>query len=249
MKEVIGIVSGKGGVGKTTTTVNLGMAMHKLGENVIVVDGDIKNPNFGMHLGVFDYHVTLNEAMEKNIPVFEALHIHETGLRFIPSHISLHYLNTNPEKIKNKFDRLDSKILIDSPPGLDKSALSVLEACDSIIAVTRPHLPDLTDCMKTVEVARDMGKDIKGIVINSMRYEDYEIPSEEIEAITGLPIIQKIPWDENVLKSLARKKPIVDLRDISPAAISYYQLASKITNIEYKKPLFLDFRRFFARRL
>ena len=249
MKEIIGIVSGKGGVGKTTTAVNLGMAMHKLGENVVILDGDIKNPNFGLHLGVFNYHITLNEAIEREMPLFEALHIHETGLRFIPSHMSLHYLNTDSSKLKNMFEMFDSKVLIDSPPGIGKDALSVLEACDSIIAVTRPYLPDLTDCMKTIEVARDMGKNVKGIVLNSMRYEDYEISSKEIEAITGVPILQKIPWDENILRSLSKKKPLVDLQDISPAAISYCQLASKLTGLEYKKPLLLDFRRFFARRL
>ena len=249
MREIIGIVSGKGGVGKTTTTVNLGMAMHKLGENVVILDGDLKNPNFGMHLGILNYDTTINEAIEKEMPLFEALHIHETGLRFIPSHISLHYLNTNPRKLKNMFDMFDSKVLIDSPPGLGENALDVMEACDKIIVVTGPYLPDLTDCMKTIEIARDMGKGVIGIVLNSVRYEDYEIKSKEIEAITGLPVLQKIPWDENVLKSLAKKKPLVDLHDISPAAISYYQLASKLTDKEYKKPLFLDLRRFFAPRL
>lgn len=249
MKEIIGIVSGKGGVGKTTTAVNLGMAMHKLGENVVILDGDLKNPNFGMHLGVFNYDTTLNEVIERDMPIFEALHIHETGLRFIPAHISLHYLNTDPSKLKNMFEMFDSTVLIDAPPGLGKGALAVMEACDKILAVTGPYLPDITDCMKTIEVARDMGKDVRGIVLNSMRYEDYEIPSKEIEGITGVPILQKIPWDENVLKSLGRKKPLVDLMAISPAAISYYQLASKLTGIEYKKPLLLDLRRFFARRL
>jgi septum site-determining protein MinD len=249
MREIIGIVSGKGGVGKTTTTVNLGMAMHKLGENVVIVDGDLKNPNFGIHLGIFNYDTTLNEAIERDMPLLEALHIHETGLRFIPAHISLHYLDTDPGRLKNMFEMFDSKVLIDAPPGLGEGSMAVMEACDKILAVTGPQLPDLTDCMKTIEVARDMGKGIAGIVLNSLRYEDYEIPSKEIEAITNLKIIQKIPWDENVLKSVARKKPLVDLMNISPAAICYYELASKLTGKEYKKPLFLDLRRFFARRL
>jgi len=248
MREITGVVSGKGGVGKTTTTVNLGMAMHKLGSNVVILDGDVKNPNFGMHLGTLNYDVTINEAIEKEMPLLEALHIHETGLRFIPSHLSLHYLDTDSSKVKNMFGNFNSKILIDSPPGLDKTAIDIMDACDNIIAVTRPYLPDITDCMKTIEVARDMGKQVKGIVINSTRYEDYEVPQKEIEAITGVPVIQKIPWDENVLKSLAKKKPLVDARNISPAAISYFELASKLTGIEYRKPMLLDLRRFFAPR-
>jgi len=249
MREILGIVSGKGGVGKTTATVNLGMAMHKLGENVIIIDGDLKNPNFGMHLGVLNYDVTLNETIERDMPLLEALHIHETGLRFIPAHISLNYLNTDPTKLKDMFEMFDSTVLIDSPPGLGKGSLAVMEACDKVIAVTGPYLPDVTDCMKTIEIAREMGKEVRGIILNSVRYEDYEIPPQEIEAITGVKILQKIPWDENVLRSLSRKKPLVDLLNISPAAISYLELASKLTGKKYRKPLLLDVRRFFARRL
>lgn len=249
MREVIGVVSGKGGVGKTTTTVNLGMAMHKIGENVVIMDGDLKNPNFGLHLGTFNYDITVNEAIEREMPLLEALHIHETGLRYIPAHLSLHYLNTDSKKLKNMLDNFDSKVLIDSPPGLGKDAINVMEACDKVLLVTGPYLPDLTDCMKTIEVAREMGKRVIGVVLNSMRYEDYEIKSKEIESITGTEILEKIPWDENVLKSLAKKRPIVDLQSISPAAISYCRLASRLTGREYKKPLFLDLRRFFAPRL
>lgn len=249
MREIIGVMSGKGGVGKTTTTVNLGMAMHKMGENVVVLDGDLKNPNFGIHLGVLNYDVTINEVIEKEMPLLEALHIHETGLRFIPAHLSLNYLNTDSAMMKKMFQDFDSKILIDSPPGLGKGAMSVMEACDKVLIVTGPYLPDLTDCMKTIEVARDMNKEVLGIVLNGMRYEDYEINSGEIEAITGLNVMQKIPWDENVLRSLAKKRPLVDLMGISPAAISYFELASKLTGKRYRRPVLLDFRRFFARRL
>ena len=257
MRRITGVLSGKGGVGKTTVSVNLGLAMHKLGEDVIVVDGDMKNPNFGLHLGVFDYHTTIQDVLERDYPstmdpsergssILDALHIHKTGLRFIPASISLQYLNIDSTSLKDTFASIDSDVLIDSPPGLGKDVTSVLEACDEIIIVTAPHLPDLTDCLKTIQVARDMGVTIKGIVLNSARGKSYEVSTQEIEAISATKILQAIPWDERVLKSLSMKVPVVESYPHSRASIAFYKLASQFTGKDYNKPGFLGLRRFIS---
>jgi len=247
MKRIIGVLSGKGGVGKTTTCVNLGLALHKLGEDVIVVDGDLKNPNFGLHLGVFEYNTTLHDVIEREISLLEALHIHETGLRFIPAHISLQYLSVEPSNLKEVFAEMNSNVFVDFPPGLDKIAIAFLEACDEALFVTRPHLPDLTDVLKAIEVAREIGVNIKGIVLNHVMGKGYEISKNEIEAISGTSVLHEIPWDENVLKSLAKKIPLVEMNPYSPAAIAFFELASKISGREYKRPSFLRLRRLLKR--
>jgi septum site-determining protein MinD len=244
---ITGILSGKGGTGKTTLTVNLGLALHKLGENVVLVDGDLKNPNLGIHLGVIEHYMTIHDVLEDKLPLLEALHIHETGLRFIPAHISLNYLNTDPEKLKDLFSYFDSNVLLDAPSGLSKDVITLLEACDEAIIVTTPYLPDITDCLKTIEVARNMDVIIKGIVLNNSRKKNYEINEKEIEAISNTEIIQSIPWDENVLKSLYAKTPIVEKTPLSPASIAFFQLASKISGKEYKIPNFLRIRRMLPR--
>ncbi|MCD6381445.1 MAG: cell division ATPase MinD [Candidatus Aenigmarchaeota archaeon] len=245
MRNVVGIVSGKGGVGKTTVSVNLGLAMHKLGEEVVVMDGDLKNPNFGLHLGIFDYDKTVHEVLNQNLSLLEALHIHETGLRFIPAHLSLRYLNIDSSGLKQALKEFDTKVLIDSPPGLDKTAINVLEACDEILVVTSPYLPDVTDALKTVEVAKDMGVKIKGIVLNRVMREKHEIGDAEVEATLGAPVIGKIPFDKNVLRSLAAKKPVVEYHPYAPASVAFFRLASKLTGKEYKEPMFLFIRRWF----
>ena len=245
MRTVTGVVSGKGGVGKTTVSVNLGLALHKLGEEVVVVDGDLKNPNFGLHLGIFDYDTTVHDVIEKNLSLLEALHIHETGLRFIPAHLSLSYLHVDPTGLKRAFEDFDTKVLVDAPPGLDKNTISVLEACDEVIVVTTPYLPDITDALKTIEVARDMGVKVRGIVLNKVMGHRHEIDKEEIEATLGEKILEEIPFDKNVLKSLALKKPVIEYHPYTPASISFFRLASKLSGKEYKEPKLLFIKRLF----
>ena len=247
MRKIIGVLSGKGGVGKTTVVVNLGYAMHKLGENIIIVDGDLRNPNMGLHLGSIEHYTTLQDVLEKDIPLLEALYIHETGLRFIPAHLSLSYLNTDPSRLRNVFSSFDYNVLLDAPSGLEKGALSVLEACDEAIIVTTPSLPDITDCLKTIEVARKMNVVIDGIILNNVRKKKYEIKKKEIEAITNVKILKTIPWDENILKSLTAKTPVIEKNPISPASISFMEIASDMCDKEYKKPKFLGLKRLFLK--
>lgn len=241
-----GVLSGKGGVGKTTITVNLGLAMHKLGENVVVLDGDIKNPNLGLQLGVFNYNITLQEAIEKQISLLEALYIHETGLRFIPAHISLKFLETDASKLRSSLKDIPYDLLIDSPPGLNKESLAILECCDEILIVSEPFIPDITDCMKTIEIARELGVKINGIILNKVRDKDYELKKEEIEGITNTKIISTIPFEEDILKSLSLKNPIVNYYPLSKASVCIFQLASLLSGRKYKIPRFIELRRLFS---
>ncbi len=245
MRTITGIFSGKGGVGKTTVAVNLSLALHKLGEDIVAVDGDLKNPNFGLHLGVFDYDRTVHDVLVDNLSLLEALHIHETGLRFIPAHLSLSYLHVDPAGLRKFLEDFDSKVLVDAPPGLGKDTINVLESCDEILVVTTPYLPDITDALKTVEVARDMGIKIRGVVLNKVMGSKHEVKKEEVEATIGEPVLQEIPFDKNVLKSLASKKPIVHVNPYSPASVAFFQLASKLSGKRYKPPKLLFIRRLF----
>ena len=245
MRRVIGILSGKGGVGKTTLSTNLGLAMHNLGEDVVVVDADLKNPSLGIQLGAFDYDTTLQDVMEKEMPLMEAMYIHNTGLRFVPSHVSLNYLDVDSAKLRRVFEDVYFTSIIDSPPGMGKEAISVLEVCDEAIIVTTPALPDVAGALRTVEVAKSMGILVKGIVLNKLMGRTYEVTKSEIEAVSGVKVLQVVPWDENVLRSISYKKPIVQFNAYSKSAVAFYELAAKITGADYKKPSFTGLKSMF----
>ena len=242
MRNVVGIVSGKGGVGKTTLTVNLGLAMHKLGEDVIVVDADLKNPTIAVHLGTFEFDTTIQDVLEKDMPLLEALYIHPTGLKYIPAHLSLRYLNVDSTKLRKAFADLPSMALVDSPPGLGKEALAVMEVSDQVIVVTTPDLPAITSALRAIDTARAMGVRVAGIVVNCVRRKKYEITPIELEAVSGAKVLQVIPWDENVQKSIAYKIPLVEYTPYSPASVAIFELASRLTGADYKKPSLVKLR-------
>ena len=245
MRHVLGVLSGKGGVGKTTVTTNLGLAMHNLGEDVVIVDADLKNPSLGIQLGAFDYDTTLHDVMEKEMPLLEAMYIHSTGLRFVPSHVSLKYMGVDSGKLRRVFEDVNFTSIVDAPPGMGKEAISVLEVCDEIIVVTTPALPDIAGALRTVEVAKSMGIRVKGIVFNKVMNRSYEVTCGEIEAVSGVKVIQNVAWDENILRSVSYKQPIVQFNQFSKSAISFYELAAKLTGSDYTRPSFSNLKSMF----
>jgi len=236
LRHVLGILSGKGGVGKTTLAVNLGLAVHRLGEDVVVVDTDLKNPTLGIQLGVFDYDTTLHDVVEKDMPLLEAMYIHRTGLKFVPSHVSLNYMGVDPGKLRKVFNDVYFTAILDSPPGLGKEALSVMEVCDEALVVATPSLPDVAGALRTIEVARSMGIRIKGLVLNKVRKKNYEVTPGEIEAVSGVKVLAVVPWDQGVLHAVSCKEPVVEFNPYLPSAVAFYQLASRLTGVEYRKP-------------
>ncbi len=243
MRRIIGVVSGKGGVGKTVTSLNLGLALHHLGQNSLVVDADLNNPNVGLQLGLYEFPTTINDALERKMSILEALHIHHSGLRLIPASISLLHLHTNPEKIKDILKDLDGYIILDCAPGFGKDVLSSLDVCDEVIVVTNPLFPAVVGAMRVIEVAKEMGKNVRGIVLNKVG--KFEINHKEIEAITGVKVIGQIPNDKNVDLSIIAKSPIVSHRPYSPAAQAFNKVACAITGKDYKRPKLLTLKRTF----
>src|SRR3989338_8055195 len=89
MTRVITITSGKGGVGKTTSAINIGAALNYLGKDVIVVDANLTTPNIGLHLGAPIVPVSLNHVLSGKAKISDALYEHESGLKIIPSSLSI----------------------------------------------------------------------------------------------------------------------------------------------------------------
>lgn len=235
MGKIIGIVSGKGGVGKTTTTTNLGIALQKLGKKVCVFDANITTSNLGLHLGITDYPVTSHELL-KSKKFGDSVFMHRSGMRIIPGSLSLDDAKAlNISNLKHVLSSLSKKydfILVDGAPGIDREALSVVDASDEVIIVTNPEMPAITDAIKIIEVAKGIKAKVRGVVVNKRRNRDYELSSKEIESATGVPILGNVPEDENVIRSISEKNPVVISRERSPAARSFRRIAADIAGVE-----------------
>ena len=89
MSKFIVITSGKGGVGKTTTAVNLAVAMNSFDEDVTLVDVNLTTPNVGLHLGAPVVPVTLNHVLSGKADLADSIYEHESGTKIIPASLSI----------------------------------------------------------------------------------------------------------------------------------------------------------------
>ncbi len=237
MSKVIVITSGKGGVGKTTSAVNLGAAMNYFGSDVLLVDGNLSTPNVGIHLGSPEVPISLNHLMQKKADVFEAVYEHESGLKIIPSSLSIKDSSkTKPEKFKDfkkEFEKVSEYIIIDSAAGLGNEALSVIGIADELIVVTNPEMPAITDALKAIKMAEGLHRKITGVIVTRVKKNDIEMSPETVKEMLEVPILGMVPEDLNVQRSLNMKDAVVHTHPKSKAARAYKEIAAKILNINY----------------
>lgn len=249
--KILGIISGKGGVGKTTTTANLGVALtNEFGRNVLVLDGNVTTANLGLHLGLVYLPITLQDVLKNRLSLLQAMYIHNSGLRVIPSSLSFDEgidLRRLWMKVK-KLAKQHELILIDSAPGLGKEVLNIMKAVDELLVITTPDLPSIITATKSVEVARKMKIPVVGIILNRVRNKYYELGENEIINGLDIPVIAKIPEDERIPESVAAKIPVVLYRPQSPVSIIFKKLAAYLIGEEYKLPSIWDRIKSFFRR-
>lgn len=237
MRKVIVITSGKGGVGKTTSAINLAAAMNYFGEDVLIVDANLSTPNVGIHLNAPEVPISLNHVLSKNADINEAVYEHDSGMKVVPSSLSIKELRKiKPKKIKNfkkDFKKISDYIIMDSAAGLGEEAISVIEMADELIIVTNPEIAAITDALKTVKLAEQIKKPILGVIIARVKKDDIEMQSETVKEMLEAPILGMVPEDISVQKSLNIKDAVVHTHPKSKASRAYKEIASKLLNIEY----------------
>lgn len=232
--RVIGILSGKGGVGKTTLTTNLGLALKNFGKRVVTIDCNITTPHLAHYLGAYDYSLSLNDVLRGDAIITSSAYYHN-GILLIPASQRIEDLDVDIGRLKNSIKALEEMadiVLLDSAPSLGREALSVLEACEEVIFVSTPLLPAINDIIKCKRIAKNLNKKILGIVLNIVRNERYELRSEEIEALAGIPVIAKIPFEPDILNGLSKKIPILHYKPESKASIECVRLASSLIDFQ-----------------
>jgi septum site-determining protein MinD len=237
MKKIIVITSGKGGVGKTTTAINLALAIKKLGKEALVIDGNLSTPNIGIHLNSPEVPINLNHVLQNKAHPHEAVYEHESGLKIIPSSLSIKELKRlKPERLKNfkkDFLELSDYIIFDSAAGLGIETMSALELADEIIIVTNPEMPAITDALKTLKVAEELNKPIKGIIITRVKKVKSELEPEVVKEMLDAPILGMIPEDKLIQYSLKEKHPILHCYPRSKPSRAYKEIAARILEVYY----------------
>lgn len=237
MSRLIVITSGKGGVGKTTTAVNLGAAMNYLGEDVLIIDGNLTTPNVGIFLGATEVPVNLNHVLLGKAEPDEAIYEHESGMRIMPSSLSIKELRkVDTDKIgefRRDFKKLSDYVIVDCAAGLGDEASGAISIADEIIIVTNPELPAVTDALKTIKLAEEMGKPILGVIVTRVKMNDIEMSPESVKAMLEVPILGCVPEDDSVSEALGMKNAVVHTHPKSKSSRAYKEIAARIINKDY----------------
>ena len=240
MAKIITITSGKGGVGKTTTAINIGAALNAFGKDVIILDANLTTPNIGLHLGAPIVPISLNHVLQGKAKIADALYEHASGTKIIPSSLSVKELmNLNTDGLKDvgrKLKKMADYIIFDSAAGLGDEAIAALEAGDELIIVTNPEITAVTDALKTSKLIEQLGKEVKGIIITRVRGSKSEMSIANIRDMLEIPIIGVVPEDDRVKEALVLKDALVHTHPKSRAARAYRHIAARIAgNSEYRE--------------
>lgn len=241
MTRIIGVVSGKGGVGKSTIVSNLLYGLSELGQDVIGIDSNLTTPHLGLHFGLHLAPKTLHDVLRDEEKISNVMYPHPYGFKIIPASMNVSALrDVNPEKLSNVVSSLEGRtdiVLLDCAPGLGREAVSGIQAANEILLVTNPDLPSVADALKTLKLSESLNKKVIGVVVNRVRKKSHELSREDIESMLEVPVLAEIPEDEKVPESIAAKKPIVDYNPGSNAAIGIRKLSYFLVNGEiYEEP-------------
>jgi len=233
MGMTVGVLSLKGGVGKTSVVSSLGDAISGFGRRVLLIDGNISAPNLGMHLNIIDPEVTIHHVLERKANAYKAIYKLD-NLDVIPA--SLNERPTNTLKLRNRIRKLKNNydvILLDSPPSLNEEVMGVILASDKLLMVTTPDYPALKTSIKTIQLAKQQGFPIIGLVLNKVQNKNFEMDLEDIENMAQVPVMAMIPHDVNILKALSEFTPSTKYKPKSEASKEYRKLAATLIGEKY----------------
>ena len=234
MTRFIALISGKGGVGKTTSAINIGHALLKLNRSVTVLDANLMTPNLATHLGLVNPPATLNQFLRQEKELHEIMYVHSSGLQIIPASNSYEDCqNTNPQQLFEIFEHLDNFsefVLVDTPSGLGEEINQVLKNTDEALIVVNPNLSSVMDSLKSIQLAREHNNIIPGILLNMTNNGRHELKTAEIESILHSPIIGKVRFDRKIKKSLHQGMPLNHIYPYSKSAREFRRVADYLCN-------------------
>ncbi|MEK6910967.1 MAG: AAA family ATPase [Nanoarchaeota archaeon] len=210
MSKTLGIISIKGGVGKTSVASSLATDLvNNYGKRVLLVDANYSAPNLGLHMDIVEPEKTIHEVLAGKVRIESAIHS-KYGVDVIPGSY-LHHGEIDCMKLKDRINKIKNNydyVVIDSSPNLNDEVLSAMVASDALFVVTTGDYPTLSCSLKAAELARNRGKPIAGLILNKIRNPDYEMSVKEIENISGIPVVAKIPDEGDHVKSVFTRIPM-----------------------------------------
>lgn len=247
--KVITVTSGKGGVGKSTTSANVAIGLAKLGKKVVVTDFDIGLRNLDMILGLENRVIYDNiDVMEGRCNLSQALiksKQNET-LYFLPASQNADKTALKKNKVRDLIEELKSKfdiVLIDSPAGIEEGFEHSIMLADEVLIVVNPEISSIKDADKVIGIIdakcekSKQGIDIpKNLIITRIKQELVDqgkmLSVDNILEILSIPLIGIVPEDDNVIASTNIGIPVIENSNKIISGKAYENITKRILGEE-----------------
>ncbi len=253
MSEVIVITSGKGGVGKTTTTANVGTGLAMLNKKVVMIDTDIGLRNLDVVLGLENRIVyNLVDVVEGKCRLKQALIKHKKSddLYLLPSAQTRDKDSVTPEQMKMLVEELKSEfdyVLLDCPAGIEQGFRNAIAGADRALVVTTPEVSAIRDADRIVGLleANDLRK--IDLIINRLRVDMVKrgdmLSVDDVCDILSIDLIGIVPDDEHIVISTNQGEPLVGSNCLAGKAfesICKRILGEEVPFVDLDKKSFID---------
>ena len=229
MSEVIVITSGKGGVGKTTSTANIGTGLAKLGKSVVMIDTDIGLRNLDVVMGLENRIVyNLVDVVEGNCRMKQALIKDKrySNLCLLPSAQTRDKTAVNPEQMKKLIEELRPEfdyILLDCPAGIEQGFKNAIAAADRALIVTTPEVSAIRDADRIIGLLEANDIHRINLIVNRLRMDMVKrgdmMSIEDVIDILAIDLIGAVPDDEHIVIATNQGEPLAG--DSSLAGTAY----------------------------
>jgi septum site-determining protein MinD len=262
MGEVIVITSGKGGVGKTTTTANIGTALALMGKRTVLVDADIGLRNLDVVMGLENRIVyDLVNVIEGICRLKQALIKDKRfeGLYLLPASQTRDKSAISPEQMINLCDELSKEfdfVLIDCPAGAEQGFRNAIAGAKKAVVVTTPEISAVRDADRIIGLLESNELRNPTLLINRVKHNMIKhgdmMSIEDIIDILAVDLLGVVPDDEKIVISTNRGEPIV-VDSKSLAGRAYNNIARRLAgenvpvmDLEHEDSILLKIKRLFG---
>lgn len=239
--RIITITSGKGGVGKTTTTANIAVALANLGQSVVCIDSDIGLRNLDVVLGLENRIVyDLVDVVENRCRVRQAMIRDKQfeDLFLIPAAQTRDKSAVSPSDMISLVGELKDEtdwILIDSPAGIERGFRNAIAPADEVIVVTNPDVSAVRDADRIIGIIESEQKGPAKLIINRVNAQLVQrgemINADDVLELLAVKLLGIVPEDEHVIISTNIGKPVV-LDGKSKAGVAFNNIARRMMGDE-----------------
>ena len=240
MGEVIVITSGKGGVGKTTTTANIGVGLAQMGKKVIVIDTDLGLRNLDVVLGLENRIVyNLVDVITGSCRLKQALIKDKRypELYLLPSAQTKDKSAVTPEQMKKltaELKELFDYVILDCPAGIEQGFQNAIAGADRAVVVTTPEVSAIRDADRIIGLLEQGGIAQSELIINRLRMDMVKrgdmMSVEDVTEILAVNLLGAIPDDEQIVIGTNQGEPVIGLD--SMAGKAYFNICKRLLGEE-----------------